>query len=119
MSIWCRLGEIRSDNTTYSWLAGNPADDNGIDVFASPLLPENGYPTSCWNNCYNVILRCNIVIGRIEGVSFKNEQLKKQYIGEAKFLRALMYFWLNRVFGGYSKTGALLGVLKVDKEICE
>ncbi|WP_121357291.1 RagB/SusD family nutrient uptake outer membrane protein [Flavisolibacter nicotianae] len=112
-----RLGEIRSDNTTYSWLAGNPADDNGIDVFASPLLPENGYPTSAWNNCYNVILRCNIVIGRIEGVSFKNEQLKKQYIGEAKFLRALMYFWLNRVFGGYSKTGALLGVLKVDKEV--
>jgi len=112
-----RLGEIRSDNTTYSWLAGNPADDNGIDVFAAPLLPENGYPTSCWNNCYNVILRSNIVIGRIDNVSFKNEQLKTQYIAEARFVRALMYFWLNRVFGGYSATGDLLGVLKVDKEI--
>lgn len=112
-----RLGEIRSDNTTYSWLAGNPADDNGIDVFASPLLPENGYPTNAWNNAYNVILRSNIVIGRIESVSFKDEKLKKQYIAEAKFIRGLMYFWLNRVFGGYSKTGELLGVLKVDKEI--
>lgn len=112
-----RLGEIRSDNTTYSWLAGNPADDNGIDVFAAPLLPENGYPTSCWNSCYNVILRSNIVIGRIDNVSFKDEQLKKQYIAEARFVRALMYFWLNRVFGGYSATGDLLGVLKVDKEI--
>ena len=116
-NTFIRLGEIRSDNTTYSWLAGNPADDNGIDVFASPLLPENGYPTSCWNNCYNVILRCNIVIGRIEGVTFKSDVVKKQYIAEAKFLRALMYFWLNRVFGGYATSGELLGVLKVDKEL--
>ena len=112
-----RLGEIRSDNTTFSWLSGNPADENGIDVFASPLLPENNYPTNAWNNAYNVILRSNIVIGRIEGITFKSEELKKQYIGEAKFIRALMYFWLNRVFGGYSKSGELLGVLKVDKEI--
>ncbi|MGZ3898443.1 MAG: RagB/SusD family nutrient uptake outer membrane protein [Flavisolibacter sp.] len=116
-NTFVRLGEIRSDNTTFSWLSGNPADENGVDVFASPLLPENGYPTSCWNNCYNVILRCNTVIGRIEKVPFKSDQLKNQYIGEAKFLRALMYFWLNRVFGGYAKSGELLGVIKVDKEI--
>ncbi|MGZ3840302.1 MAG: hypothetical protein ACXVBI_17140, partial [Flavisolibacter sp.] len=70
-NTFVRLGEIRSDNTTFSWLSGNPADENGVDVFASPLLPENGYPTSCWNNCYNVILRCNTVIGRIEKVPFK------------------------------------------------
>lgn len=116
-STFINLGEIRSDNTTYSWLSGNPANENGIDVFASPLLPENGYPTSAWNNCYNVILRCNIVIGRIENISFNNEQLKKQYIAEAKFVRSLMYFWLNRIFGGYSNSGELLGVPKVDKEI--
>lgn len=116
-STFVKLGEIRSDNTTYSWLSGNPADDNGIDVFASPLLPDNGYPTSCWNNCYNIILRCNIVIGRIDKVPFASDQTKQQYLGEAKFLRALMYFWLGRVFGGYSADGKLLGVPKVDKEI--
>ncbi len=116
-STFINLGEIRSDNTTYSWLSGNPANENGIDVFASPLLPENGYPTSAWNNCYNVILRSNIVIGRIDNITFNNEQLKNQYKAEAKFLRALMYFWLNRVFGGYSNSGELLGVIKVDKEI--
>ena len=116
-STFVKLGEIRSDNTTYSWLSGNPADDNGIDVFASPLLPGNGYPTSCWNNCYNVILRCNIVIDRIDKISFASAQVKAQYTGEAKFLRALMYFWLARVFGGYSSGGQLLGVAKVDKEI--
>jgi hypothetical protein len=112
-----RLGEIRSDNTTYSWLSGNPADDNGIDVFASPLLPENNYPTNAWNSSYNVILRSNIVIGRIDPVKFSNENLKKQYIAEARFVRALMYFWLNRVFGGVANNGSLLGVPKVDKEV--
>lgn len=112
-----RLGEIRSDNTTFSWLAGNPANEKGIDDFASPLLPENGYPTSCWNDCYNIINRCNIVIGRTPQGSFTNEGLKSQYMAEAKFIRALMYFYLNRVFGGNGLNGQLLGVIKVDKEI--
>lgn len=116
-STFIVLGEIRSDNTTYSWLAGNPANENGVDIFAAPLVPENSYSTNSWNNCYNIILRCNIVIGRIDKVSFKNEQLKNQYIAEAKFIRGLMYFWLNRIFGGYSSSGDLLGVIKVDKEI--
>lgn len=60
-STYVRLGEIRSDNTTYSWLAGNPANEKGIDEFASPLLPENGFLASCWDDSYKTILRCNIV----------------------------------------------------------
>ncbi|MFD2146984.1 RagB/SusD family nutrient uptake outer membrane protein [Mucilaginibacter antarcticus] len=80
-------------------------------------MPENGFPTSCWNNSYNIILRSNIVIARIDGVTFKDEKLKKQYIAEAKFIRALTYFWLNRVFGGYSTSNNLLGVINVEKEI--
>ena len=114
-----RLGEIRSDNTTFSWLAGNPANEKGIDDFASPLLPENSYVTSCWNDCYNVINRCNIVIGRADNATFSNEGLRKQYVAEAKFVRALMYFYLNRVFGGNALNGQMLGVIKVDKEISQ
>jgi len=116
---YIRLGEIRSDNTTYSWLSGNPANEKGIDEFASPLLPENGFTTGTWNSSYNTILRCNIVIGRIENVPFKDENLKRQYIAEARFLRALIYFYLNRIFGGVALNGELLGVIKVDKEISQ
>lgn len=112
-----RLGEIRSDNSTFSWLAGNPANEKGVDEFASPLLPENSYPTDCWNNCYNVIMRANIVIGRVDQATFTNEDLKNQYKAEAKFIRALMYFWLNRTFGGVAINDKLLGVIKVDKEL--
>lgn len=114
---YIRLGEIRSDNTTYSWLAGNPENEKGIDEFASPLLPDNGFLNSCWNNSYNTILRCNIVIGRIDDITFTNEKTKAQYKAEAMFLRALMYFYLNRIFGGYGLNNELLGVVKVDKEI--
>lgn len=114
-----RLGEIRSDNTTFSWLAGNPANEKGIDEFASPLLPENSYPTSCWNDCYNVINRCNLIIDRADEATFSNEGLRKQYVAEAKFVRALIYFYLNRVFGGNAINGQLLGVIKVDKEITQ
>ncbi|HZK92986.1 MAG TPA: RagB/SusD family nutrient uptake outer membrane protein [Prolixibacteraceae bacterium] len=118
-STFVKLGEIRSDNTTFSWLSGNPANEKGIDDFASPLLPENGYATSCWNDCYNVIMRCNIVVGRIDKASFTTEVLRNQYLAEAKFIRALMYFWLNRTFGGEALNGQLLGVIKVDKEISQ
>ena len=118
-STFINIGEIRSDNTTYSWLAGNPANEKGIDDFVSPLLPENSFPTDCWNNCYNVIMRANIVIGRVDQATFTNEDLKKQYKAEASFIRALMYFWLNRTFGGDALNGQLLGVIKVDKEISQ
>ncbi len=112
-----RIGEIRSDNSTFSWLAGNPANEKGIDEFMSPLLPENGYPTSCWNDCYNIILRCNIVIGRSGNAAFADTTLRKQYVAEARFIRALMYFWLNRTFGGMALNNQLLGAIIVDKEI--
>ncbi len=112
-----RLGEIRSDNTTYSWLGGNPVHELGIDNFSNQLLPENTHPTSCWNNAYKVINHCNIVIGRVDNAGFRDESLRNQYRAEARFIRALMYFWLNRVFGGEALNGELLGVIKVDREI--
>lgn len=116
---YIRLGEIRSDNTTYSWLSGNPANEKGVDEFASPLLPENGFLSGCWDDSYKTILRCNIVIGRIGTIPFKDEKVKTQYTAESRFLRALLYFHLNRIFGGFSQNGDLLGAIKVDKEITQ
>lgn len=118
-STYVRLGEIRSDNTTYSWLSGNPANEKGIDEFASPLLPENNFLSSCWDDSYRTILRCNIVIGRTDNANFTNENLKSQYKAEASFIRALVYFYLNRIFGGHALNGELLGAIKVDKEITQ
>jgi len=113
------LGEIRSDNTTYSWLAGNPVDERGIDEFKEPLLENNGNLSSLWNNAYNLILRCNLVIKYVETASFNEERYRTQYEAEVRFLRALMYFWLNRAFGGTATNGQLLGVCKVETLITQ
>lgn len=112
-----QLGEIRSDNTGWSWLPGNPAYQLQVDEFATPMLVDNGYVENCWEDCYRVILRANIVIGRADAAEFTNESLRNQYIAEAKFIRALMYFWLNRVFGGVDLDNQLSGVVKVETEI--
>ena len=118
-SRFIELGEIRSDNTTYSWLPGDPSSQKGIDWFSSPLLPENSYSTGTWDECYRIIMRANMVIGRIDQATFTNETLRTQYKAEAQFLRALIYFWLNRIYGGYDLSGQLSGVIKVDKEISQ
>jgi hypothetical protein len=118
-STYVRIGEIRSDNTTYSWLSGNPANEKGIDEFASPLLPENNFVSDLWDDSYKTILRCNIVIGRSDAADFKDEKLRSQYKAEASFLRALVYFYLNRAFGGQALNGQLLGAIKVDKELSQ
>ena len=111
--------EIRSDNTAYQWLPGDPANHHGIDDFRDLCMITNTWLNDTWNSSYRLILRCNTVITRIDNASFFDENLRTQYEAEARFLRALMYFWLNRIFGGYATNGELLGVCKVEKPISQ
>lgn len=55
--------------------------------------------TTDWPRAYVVINRANIVLGRGTGVTM-DETLKKRYFAEARFLRALTYYNLVRLFGG-------------------
>lgn len=52
-----------------------------------------------WRNYYNAISRSNAIINNIEKVDVTIVKNKNQYLGEAKFLRALAYFDLVRIFG--------------------
>lgn len=97
------VSEIRSDNTTFSWVPGNSKDMTSIDNFADVLLSDNANVLNVWNNSYNTILRSNIVLDKIDGVTFSDNTLKEQYKAEARFLRALVYFWLVRVYGDVPK----------------
>jgi len=116
-----RLGEIRSDNTTYSWLSGNPANERQNDEFREPYLENNSYLHNHWNDCYSIIYRANLVLGNLPTATFDTqyEPLRIQYEAEARFLRALAYFKLNLVFGGEATNSQLLGVCKVDKVITQ
>lgn len=59
---------------------------------------DHGDINRVWTSMYSAINRANTVIGRAEAVPM-DEDLKRQYIGEAKFLRALLYFYGVRLWG--------------------
>lgn len=90
-----QVGEVRSDNTM-NWEGGGNFPDAEVDQFKESSA--NSIINSMWLDTYHGILLCNIVISRIEPVEM-NQDLKNQFTGEAKFLRALMYFNLVRTFG--------------------
>lgn len=55
---------------------------------------------------YQGIARCNLAIQEVPAVALDvdmNQRLKDRLIGEAKFLRAMYYFRLVRIFGGVPK----------------
>ncbi len=58
-----------------------------------------------WNSCYKGINKANFVIDNEEKINeladgVLNQATKAKYIGEAKFLRGLYYFFLVTRFGG-------------------
>jgi hypothetical protein len=89
--------EIPSDNT-YDEV---PANDDGIygqlDQFTT--IPTNAIVTSIWLGSYIPIQRANVVLNRIGGVSYASSTTRDARIGEMKFLRALLYFNLVRLYG--------------------
>mgnify|MGYP000846745611 CR=1 FL=1 len=59
---------------------------------------ENTFIGNMWTDSYSGISRANTAINRIPDIVM-DENLKKRFVAEAKFLRALYYFNLVRFFG--------------------
>lgn len=93
------LAEMRADNTTYEYNGSNRGLvlNETVDDFVT--TPDNTGVSAMWNNTYAGILQCNTILDRIEGVKYADPTAKNRVIGEAKFLRALHYFNLVRLFG--------------------
>jgi len=89
------FAEVPSDDTT-PVLSGSVTDQDEYDKFY--LRTTNPFLAARWSDGYRGIYRANTVIDRVGGVAM-DETLKKRVSGEAKFLRALMYFNLVRAFG--------------------
>ncbi|MFD2599613.1 RagB/SusD family nutrient uptake outer membrane protein [Sphingobacterium corticis] len=91
------FNEERSDNTGRNDNQSNAGEPFQFNDFS--LLASNSFLKSHWSNMYNGISRCNTLLSHIDKVSFTNQDLKKRYIAEAKFVRALLYFHMVRKFG--------------------
>ncbi len=87
------LTESRSDNT----FQGTAYEDGPICRFEDTPLSE-GF-SSVWQMYYGYINRCNRIL-EANGSVEMDEVKRKQYEGEAKFVRAMCYFDLVRLFGG-------------------
>lgn len=88
------LAELRSDNTRH--IAGDGDTEREIDIFSENA--SSPYSNRCWQHSYVGIAACNTILARIGSIQM-DQTLKDQLTGEARFLRALMYFNLVRIFG--------------------
>lgn len=93
--------EFRSDNIFLDAPTGGAQDRYDIDHFADNS--SNGILLDLWANFNNGVLRCNLVLDKIDGAGF-NATLRSQYKGEALFIRAHTYFNMYRAWGGVPVT---------------
>jgi hypothetical protein len=89
------LMEVRSDNSRQQSVTNSGGSFGDIDLFIEEAI--NPIIDLVWQDCYQGIQRCNIVLNRIDAVD--NNPNKNIQKGEAKFIRALTYFNLVRLFG--------------------
>lgn len=99
--------EYRSDNLNLSAPTAGIQDRYDIDHFMEK--PSNGILDDYWANFNNNVYRCNMILDRIDAADF-DEKLKKQYKGEAMFIRALNYFNMYRIWGGVPVTKKVVTV---------
>lgn len=90
--------ELRSDNARSH---DNNSTSNMIKLVEQfdqgTIAPENEWVAKYWDACYATIARANNVIGYASRVS--HETKRKQFEGEALFLRSLEYFNIVRLWG--------------------
>jgi hypothetical protein len=70
-----------------------------LDNYHAQFGSNHLYLQTIWQAAYAGINRCNAVIDRVPAIDM-NATRRDQIVGEAKFLRALHYYWLAGLFGG-------------------
>ena len=96
-SAW-HLGDIMSDDADLGGGGGGDgAETAELDNFS--MTSFNPIIQIMWAQCYFGILRANLVVEKTPLVLVMNPVIRNRSIGEAKFLRALYYFHLVRLYG--------------------
>jgi starch-binding outer membrane protein, SusD/RagB family len=90
------LGELRSDNAEMGTTASNRF--NYADISEFRMSTANPVTQSVWNDHYRGISRVNTILQKLENADISPAN-KTRIEAESKFLRALFYFNLVRVFG--------------------
>jgi hypothetical protein len=62
--------------------------------------PFNSYFNTAWVELYKAIAQANAVIGKVPAITSMAQTDRNTVVGEARFLRALEYFYLVQLWGG-------------------
>ena len=91
------VGEISGEDSFEEIAANDGGRFGQLDDFSTN--PGNDLVGDIWKESYEGIQRANVVLNRITDIEFENPTLKTNRIGEMKFVRALLYFNLVRLYG--------------------
>ncbi|MCA4807003.1 RagB/SusD family nutrient uptake outer membrane protein [Myroides odoratimimus] len=69
------------------------------DMYENSITDNNSYISSWWNDSYQSIYTINAFIEGVKNSTYLDNDLKKQFLGEAYTLRALNYHYLTILFG--------------------
>lgn len=70
-----------------------------LDMYDVTLTSSLENLATFWEILYKEIGRTNTAIGRADGITYADPAKKEARVGEAKFLRALSYFYLVQTWG--------------------
>ena len=91
------VGEISGEDSFEEIAANDGGRFGQLDDFSTN--PGNDLVGDIWRESYEGIQRINVVLNRITDIEFENQELKTNRVGEMKFLRALLYYNLVRLYG--------------------
>lgn len=90
--------ELRSDNTRMHLNNSTSSQAKLVEQLDQGVInSEHAWVSEYWNASYAVIQRCNNVLEYLDAA--ESEENRNMYEGEVKFLRALQYFNLVRLWG--------------------
>jgi hypothetical protein len=90
---------ILGDFGTDLWTNGDQGGYKFYNTYASQLNPSDGNISYPWQAFYRNVNISNAIIERAPGISGMDTTVRNVRVAEAKFLRALNYFWLVQIYG--------------------
>lgn len=105
--LYARIAEtnnvLSSYTTTYLAFAADELKSFNVSptLIYTELYQNNANSRTefYWNTTYSLIYNCNVAIEGVAASEGVTPELKQQLIGEAKFMRALLYHYLVNTYG--------------------
>lgn len=106
LSVSSVRGSDINSLTFYSGLSGDElslhssiTDDQLLRYYRNQLLAASTEGSNIWTTSYSALYLINSAIEGLSSSTQLTTQVKKQLLGESKFMRALYYFYLVNIYG--------------------